>query len=748
MNNVLVLKADFDQTPYDKDGGGGRNIPNKQPPVTTAKLEELLKNLEEVQTFWQKESVIKDCLIDAHHIGVTAKSNRIHDFLNTIGNASEFVVGARFKGTGDEKRKHVITYYISREQLAKSIERAKKCIELLNAEFGGSLNHDEIADIKAKAKYFSEHELTKTCFVNTIVDAYYLESFGVPDNSKRARDQSIITVYKTDDVDLIDLMKQLKVNVQPGNIFNETTLLLLPEQLSKLIENAPYLIAMEVSDISDLSYETVIEESRSDSQKLIPSPTNEPTIGVIDTMFDTTAYFSEWVEFHNTISLPIDAKDRTHGTAVSSIIVDGPSINPDLDDGCGRFKVRHFGVMKDGPYSSFAIMNSIRNIVEQNPDIKVWNLSLGSTREVNETSISPEAAYLDQVQAEKEIIFIVAGTNKVSDDPAVDERIGSPADSINSIVVNSVKRSGEPASYTRKGQVLSFFNKPDVTYYGGDDDELMQVSNPFHAQRSGTSYAAPWVTRKVAYLMEVLGYSREVAKALIVDAAAKWDNSGNDNNLSPLIGHGTVPIRIEDVLKSEDDEIKFMINGVSEEWNTSLYNIPVPVTDGKHPFAAKATLCYFPACSMNQGVDYTNTELDFYVGRFDGKDIKSISKNVQNVKDGTKHYVEEKDARAVHRKWDNTKHVSDLRPQNIKAKEAFGNGMWGIGVKTTERLSKKYGKGLKFGVVVTLKEITGQNRINEFIRMCRFQGLLINPVNIESSIDIYNKAQETIEIER
>lgn len=748
MNNVLVLKADFDQTPYDKDGGGGRNIPNKQPPVTTAKLEELLKNLEEVQTFWQKESVIKDCLIDAHHIGVTAKSNRIHDFLNTVGSASEFVVGARFKGTGNEKRKHVITYYISRERLTKSIERVKKCTGLLNAEFGGSLNHDEIADIKAKAKYFSEHGLTKTCFVNTIVDAYYLESFGVPDNSKRVKDQSIITVYKTDDIALIDLMQQLKINVQPGNIFNETTLLLLPEQLSKLIENARYLIAMEVSDISDLSYETIIKESRSDSQKPIPSPTNEPTIGVIDTMFDTTAYFSEWVEFHNTISLPIEAKDKTHGTAVSSIIVDGPSINPDLDDGCGRFKVRHFGVMKHGPYSSFAIMNSIRNIVEQNPDIKVWNLSLGSTREVNETSISPEAAYLDQVQAEKDIIFIVAGTNKVSDDPAVDERIGSPADSINSIVVNSVKRSGEPASYTRKGQVLSFFNKPDVTYYGGDDDELMQVSNPFHAQRSGTSYAAPWVTRKVAYLMEVLGYSREVAKALIVDAAAKWDNSGNDNNLSPLIGHGTVPIRIEDVLKSEDDEIKFMINGVSEEWNTSLYNIPVPVTDGKHPFAAKATLCYFPACSMNQGVDYTNTELDFYVGRFDGKDIKSISKNVQNVKDGTKHYVEEKDARAVHRKWDNTKHVSDLRPQNIKAKEAFGNGMWGIGVKTTERLSKKYGKGLKFGVVVTLKEITGQNRINEFIRMCRFQGLLINPVNIESSIDIYNKAQETIEIDR
>ena len=747
MNNLLALKADFDQTPYDREAGGGRNIPKNQLPVKTQKLQELLRDLQEVQAVWQGESVIKNCLIDAYHTRVTAKSNRIHGFLDTVGDASDFVKGARFQGSGNEKRKHVITYYISRGCLTKSIERVSRCIKLLEGQFGGSIDHDDISKIQAKAGYFSKYNLNKTNFVNTIVDAYYLESFGVPNNSRRTKDQSIITVYKTDDIELIDLMRDLNINVQPGSIFNETTLLLPPDQLSKLIESAPYLIAMETTDISDLSYDTVIETSRSDSQKLIPSPTNEPTIGVIDTMFDTTAYFSEWVEFHNTINLPIDAKDRTHGTAVSSIIVDGPSINSDLNDGCGRFRVRHFGVMKHGPYSSFAIMNSIKNIVEQNPDIKVWNLSLGSTREINENSISPEAAYLDQVQAERDVIFVIAGTNKVSDDPKVEERIGSPADSINSIVVNSVKRSGDPASYTRRGQVLSFFNKPDVTYYGGDDGELMQVSNPFHAQRGGTSYAAPWVTRKVAYLIEVLGYSREVAKALIVDAAAKWDNFGNDNERSPLIGHGIVPVRIEDVLSSEEDEIKFMISGTSEDWSTSLYNIPVPTTDGKHPFAAKATLCYFPACSINQGVDYTNTELDFYVGRFDGKGIKSINKNVQNIKDGAKHYVDEKDARAVHRKWDNTKHLADLRPQNIKAKEAFGKGMWGIAVVTTERLSKKYGKGMAFGVVVTLKEITGQNRINEFIRMCRFQGFLINPVNVQASVDIYNKAQETIEID-
>ncbi len=37
---------------------------------------------------------------------------------------------------------------------------------------------------------------------------------------------------------------------------------------------------------------------------------------------------------------------------------------------------------------------------------------------------------------------------------------------------------------------------------------------------TSTSFAAPWIARKMAYLMHVMGLSREVAKALIIDSAA------------------------------------------------------------------------------------------------------------------------------------------------------------------------------------------------------------------------------------
>lgn len=99
----------------------------------------------------------------------------------------------------------------------------------------------------------------------------------------------------------------------------------------------------------------------------------------------------------------------------------------------------------------------IRNIVALNRDIKVWNLSLGSKLEIKPNFISPEAAELDRIQSEYDVIFVVAGTNRSDGETKKDMRIGSPADSLNSLVVNAVDFRGKSASYTRVGPVLSFF---------------------------------------------------------------------------------------------------------------------------------------------------------------------------------------------------------------------------------------------------------------------------------------------------
>ena len=73
--------------------------------------------------------------------------------------------------------------------------------------------------------------------------------------------------------------------------------------------------------------------------------------------------------------------------------------------------------------------------------------------------------------------------------------------------------------------------------------------------------------------------------------------------------------------------------------------------------------------------------------------------------------------------------------------------MWGIKVRTTERDNKKNGRGMNFGVVVTLKEINGINRIDDFIQQCSLRGWIVTRIDVKNRIDIYNAAEVNIEFE-
>lgn len=187
-------------------------------------------------------------------------------------------------------------------------------------------------------------------------------------------------------------------------------------------------------------------------------------------------------------------------------MADGPGISPELDDGCGNFRVKHFGVARKGNMSSFKIMKDIEKIVQQNPTIKVWNLSQGSVREVAESYISPEAAMLDTLQQAYNVIFVVSGTNDFNATRPGEKIMGAPADSVNAIVVNAVNEKGERQAIRMLVRVLSFFKKPDMNYFGGDINSPMNVCTALGQEYMiGTSLAAPWVTRKVAFMIEVFG---------------------------------------------------------------------------------------------------------------------------------------------------------------------------------------------------------------------------------------------------
>lgn len=191
------------------------------------------------------------------------------------------------------------------------------------------------------------------------------------------------------------------------------------------------------------------------------------------------------------------------------------------------------------------------------------------------------------------------------------------------------------------------------------------------------------------------------------------------------------------------------MSGTTEAFETYNYNLPVPVVKNAHPFYARATLVYFPQCDRNQGVDYTSTEMDIHFGRIVTKNGKTsiASINANRQSDEGLNVIYEEDARKEYRKWDNVKHISDIIKSRAVPRKAYDSGLWGLSIKTKERMEPNGKKSLPFGVVVTLKEMNGVNRIEDFKRLCMARGWLVNELDVQNRLDIYLQAEEEIELE-
>lgn len=762
MNPILELKGGM-RPVRNPNGGGGVSF-SKDFSFGVSKLERLIDRLEQVHKYWSVSRGIDKALVNIHYKRVVPKTGRVSVLFEEKGKTqAETIRGGRFETCQDDNgqsyHRHVFTHYIEVGTITKTLKRLTDFRDKLNVQFSNGVTYQNTVEIGEGKLGVAPY--SKTAFLKILKDIDSVADFDVPRDTTEFKEESVVSIY---DLDIPttqhtkQLMLKFGVEVEESRIYNKTTLRLTVDEIQKLQKNAPYLISMGFSDINEIP---PVDEQDTQQQvpvvadDIYPIPNGEPVVGVIDTQFDETVHFHKWVRFENRITdstIPLDHEDSAHGTAVSFIIVDGPSLNPDLEDGCGKFQVRHFGVATKHGFRSFEIMQEIRKIVAANRDVKVWNLSLGTNTETQENFISPSAAELDALQHEyDDIIFVVAGTNKCPEDANGEKRMGSPADSLNSIVVNSVAMDKKPASYTRVGPVLSFFRKPDVAYYGGDgqlSDGRIRVYNGglLPVTVKGTSFSAPWIARKLAFMIHIMGFTREVAKALLLDSAAGWQPLTDVKRM----GYGIVPKRIEDIVSSKDEEIKFFIFGRAEEYEMRTYQLPVPLQDGAFPFYARATLSYFPFCDRNQGVDYTCTEMDLRLGR-----VKKNKKGVYTVYDikGNRQGEEkctsnlEENARSELRKWDNIKRSCETIPEKRRvARDKFDSDFWGLRVITKERVSDGRRSDLAYGVVVTLKEINDVNRIETFVDACQANGWIVNPVDVHERLEIHNRAEGEIEL--
>ena len=350
MNHILQLKGRFEE---------GDNTSRPGPPklpigkiVKSSHLKGLAEQLHYILSYWEKNTDIKGALVSVHYKHIVAKSNRIKAVLAEGGKSpAESIRGAKFvwekDSDGKTIQKHVFTHFVKLETLEKSIELLEKAARVLETQYSGKMTSEECEKIANKKEPFHDDIMSKSAFLKTIVDGNYVERFDIDRAEEEITKDSIITIYQTG-VETKELLAKFGIHIVDDRIINKTTLRLTPDEAKLLYNNASYLVAMSLTDFAEISRDDISDEAieLKDDKRLIPKPSIEPVIGVIDTQFNENVYFKEWVDYTNMLdeNIPLTEKDYKHGTAVSYIIVDGPQGNPDLDDGCGRFRVRHFGV--------------------------------------------------------------------------------------------------------------------------------------------------------------------------------------------------------------------------------------------------------------------------------------------------------------------------------------------------------------------------------------------------------------------
>ena len=268
----------------------------------------------------------------------------------------------------------------------------------------------------------------------------------------------------------------------------------------------------------------------------------------------------------------------------------------------------------------------MKTIVEDNPDIRIYNLSIGSNTPCKKKHMSSWASILDFLSYKNDVLFLIATGNI----PFVDIknflnqggiypsyllkpycRISNPAQSSFGITVGSVNSSlfsdenysslgdvNEISAYSRVGLGIWEHIKPDVVEYGGGvvrfDDGTNNVKehaetatelvcSTFHGGRAlgrdsvGTSFSTPKVANIAAKLSQL--YPNEgmnLIRALIVQGARLPGVNFQNPTLDGIRFFGYGIPSLERVTENSEHRVTFYNTNDIKADEGHLYSLKVP----------------------------------------------------------------------------------------------------------------------------------------------------------------------------
>lgn len=337
-------------------------------------------------------------------------------------------------------------------------------------------------------------------------------------------------------------------------------------------------------------------------------------------------------------------KSAIHGTFVSGLISNSYNLNgADPRFPLCQSKIFSVEVLGSNGGDLYEIINAMSEVAQQNPHIKVWNLSLSSDNPASMSEISTMALMLDEFQDRYDCLCVVATGNYEGvprswppiDD--LDDGIASPGDSVRCLTIGALAHvdgfvnNDEPSHFSRKGPVSNYVQKPEVVHFGGNvmvvggQPVILGINsvdvNGNASNDIGTSFSTPIISSVASNLFHQIGERATpcLVKALIIHNA-NLNNVVKDEH-KPYYGWGR-PQGSDDILAVKDYESTMVFEGQAQK-SFEIQKSPFPIPEclrtdeGKVRAEFFITLVYHPELDAQKAFEYCQMDIQVGFGEVD-----------------------------------------------------------------------------------------------------------------------------------
>lgn len=421
-------------------------------------------------------------------------------------------------------------------------------------------------------------------------------------------------------------------------------------------------ISRAIFSFEPMPYFTVSLDFFDDEQSVEIARPNEDeeytTIGILDSGIASIPHLAPWIHSEDYSPYPESLKDKSHGTFVAGIVLYGDELEGQNWTKSPKLKVLNANIVPDLRAESQSEAELISNIKEAisryYEDVKIWNLSVSWGLEVNNHSFSDLGIALDDLQDSYNVLICKsAGNCKNFVRNLPKGRIYEGADSVRSIVVGSVAHNQceydyaaaeNPSPFSRVGRGPAYIIKPEVVHYGGNvgvDTNGMVRTNGVKSYgvdgnvktSVGTSFSTPRITALAGGLYHAMNeeFDSLLIKALLIHSSRySRDLMIPEEERINQMGFGK-PQDIENILYNNPSEVTLILRDtlVKGEF-IDIMDFPMPeelIENGFFKGQITVTLAYNPLLEPTQQAEYCQSNIDVYLGTYDEKVPKDVTKN-------------------------------------------------------------------------------------------------------------------------